>query len=111
MKLPFQRKPLTLIFCCTFAGTLAVSCPGAARAQGATPFRVDPRLLGLPPATPARPAVDASLQQPAAEPRAVEQPVVEAYPLPAPPTAAVDPGPRGRTAVPTPAASSAPAAV
>ena len=109
MKLPFQRKPLTLIFCCTFAGTLAVSFAGAARAQGTTPFRVDPRLLGLPPVTPA------PLERPAAEARAVEQPALEVRPLPAPPAAAApaatdDAGPRGGAAAPAPAASRAPAA-
>ncbi|HRD88303.1 MAG TPA: hypothetical protein PK752_08575, partial [Accumulibacter sp.] len=82
MKLPFRRKPTTLIFCCTFAGALAVGFAATARAQGTVPFRVDPRLLGLPPApvTAARPAAGAVPDGPAAQPRAVEEPVVEARP-------------------------------
>ncbi|MCB1932149.1 MAG: LPS assembly protein LptD [Candidatus Accumulibacter sp.] len=48
-----RRKPLTLIFCCGVASTLAASLPGAAQAQTAPPLRVDPALLGLPAAPPA----------------------------------------------------------
>ena len=60
MKFPFRRKPLSLILCCTFAGALAVGYAAAARAQGTAPFRVDPRLLDLPPLKPAPAAVEAS---------------------------------------------------
>jgi LPS-assembly protein len=85
MKLSSRRKPLTLIFCCSFAGTLAAILAGEARGQNFVPFRVDPGLLGLPPVKPVGPvgpAIQAPVERPSAEPRPVEQPAVEMRPLP-----------------------------
>ena len=114
MKFPFRRKPLSLILCCTFAGALAVGYAAAARAQGTAPFRVDPRLLDLPPLKPAPAAVEASPERPAAEARAIAPPAVETRPLPASPTAArapaatAEPGARVPTAAPAAASAAVP---
>jgi hypothetical protein len=46
MTLYFRRKPLALIVCCTFSGTLSAGLAGAV--QAGEILRVDPRLLGIP---------------------------------------------------------------
>ncbi|HMW18979.1 MAG TPA: LPS assembly protein LptD [Accumulibacter sp.] len=57
MTFNFRRKPLALIVCCTFTGTLAAGVTGPA--QSAEVLRVDPRLLGITgePASPAQPVI------------------------------------------------------
>jgi LPS-assembly protein len=90
MTFPSRRRPLTLIFCCSVAGTLAASFAVQAQGQRTAPFRVDPVLLGLPPMKPAPAAVAA--EKPAAEARPVATPVVETRPLPVPGAAAPAPG-------------------
>ncbi|MBP9803849.1 MAG: LPS assembly protein LptD [Candidatus Accumulibacter sp.] len=74
-----RRKPLTLIFCCSFAGTLAASFAEQAQGQGAAPFRVDPVLLGLPPVKPV--AAPAAADRPVAETRPVQAPAVATQPV------------------------------
>jgi len=49
---PAQRKPLTVIVCCELVA-LAGGFAADAHAQAMQPLRVDPVLLGLPPAAPA----------------------------------------------------------
>lgn len=92
MTFPFRRKPLALLICCGFTGTLAGGFAGAALAQATTPLRVDPVLLGLPPA---KPAAAAPAEQPRTEVKPVEAPAVEAKPVEAKPTepAAARPAP------------------
>jgi LPS-assembly protein len=83
MKFPYRRKPLTLVLCCGFAGTVAASLAGEACGQSLAPFRVDPSLLGLPPVKPVTPPAKDPLDRPAAETRPVDAPVVETRPMPA----------------------------
>ncbi|MBK8578452.1 MAG: LPS assembly protein LptD [Candidatus Accumulibacter sp.] len=90
MTFPSRRRPLTLIFCCSVAGTFAASFAVQAQGQRAAPFRVDPVLLGLPPMKPAPAAVAA--EKPAVEARPVAAPVVETRPLPVPGNSAQEPG-------------------
>ena len=90
MTFPSRRRPLTLIFCCSVAGTFAASFAVQAQGQRAAPFRVDPVLLGLPPMKPA-PAAAAG-EKPAVEARPVATPVVETRPLPVPGKSAQEPG-------------------
>lgn len=80
---PLPRKPLTVLVCCELFA-LAGGFVADAQAQGMQPLRVDPVLLGLPPAAPAPPAsptatpAPAPLQEaPRAEVKAVEAPAVE----------------------------------
>jgi LPS-assembly protein len=80
---PFSRKPLTVLVCCeliAFAGGFVAD----AQAQAMQPLRVDPVLLGLPPAPPAPVAAPASTsvstpvqEAPRAEVKPVEASVVE----------------------------------
>lgn len=77
-----RHHPLALIVCCGVAALAA----GDAAAQGMTPLRVDPVLLGLPPVekkapTPPKPAVPADA--PRADVKPVDAQAVEAKPLPA----------------------------
>lgn len=89
MKAPISPMPcsrnrsLALIVCCSLAGLFA----GDALAQGMTPLRVDPVLLGLPPAekkapapAPAKP-VEPPAERPRAEVKPVESQAVETKPL------------------------------
>lgn len=76
-----SRKPLTLLVCCELFA-LAGGFVADAQAQSMQPLRVDPVLLGLPPAPPppiAAPApAPAPVQEvPRAEVKPVEMPVVE----------------------------------
>ncbi|MEF8698950.1 MAG: LPS assembly protein LptD [Candidatus Accumulibacter sp. UW20] len=98
MKFPSRRKPLTLIFCCSFAGSLAASVAGEAHGQSLAPLRVDPSLLGLPPMPRAEPPARAQPGWPAAESRPVEAATVETRPMPA----AVEPPTPTRAEIPTP---------
>ena len=77
-----RRKPLTLVFCCSLAGTAAATFVGQVQAQTAAPFRVDPGLLGLPPLQAVRPPLAAPVEQPAAGERAVAVPAADSQPTP-----------------------------
>ena len=114
MTFPSRRKPLTLIFCCSVAGTFAASLAGEAQAQSTAPFRVDPGLLGLPPAKPAQADVQTPFERAAAESRPVDLPPVETRPLP-PPVVRTEPAARRASeeavATPAPPQAEKPAAV
>ena len=77
---PFSRKPLTVLVCCELIA-LAGGFVADAHAQAMQPLRVDPVLLGLPPAPVAAPApasVPAPVKEaPRAEVKPVEASVVE----------------------------------
>ncbi len=84
MTFPSRRKPIALLICYGFAGTLAGAYVADAHAQAATPLRVDPVLLGLPPIkpseapAPATPVSGAPVDKARAEVKPVEAAVVEA---------------------------------
>ncbi len=83
-----RRKQLALFLCCGVAGLSA-----EAMAQSATPLRVDPALLGLPPLkseSPARLETPAGRDS-AAEAKPVEPEKVETQPLPVPAPEAAPP--------------------
>lgn len=126
---PAQRKPLTVIVCCELVA-LAGGFAADAHAQAMQPLRVDPVLLGLPPAAPVAPAPAAPQPAPRGEPeaasapsraevRAVTTPAVEAVgenpaPSPAAPAeaakkAAPDAVPARAVAPPAPPVVAAPA--
>ena len=80
---PFSRKPLTVFVCCELIA-LAGGFVADAQAQAMQPLRVDPVLLGLPPAAPAPVAAPAPAsvptpvkEAPRAEVKPVEASVVE----------------------------------
>jgi LPS-assembly protein len=77
MKFPSRRKPLALILCCSFAGTVAVGALDPAHAQTVAPLRVDPRLLGLPPAKPVAASPSAPVDIPVAQTAPIDTPSVE----------------------------------
>ncbi len=89
-----RNKRSALIVCCSIA-SLATLAAGDAVAQGVTPLRVDPTLLGLPPVekkpkSPAKPEVtpakptEAATEKARADVKTVEPQAVEAKPLDAP---------------------------
>ena len=98
-----RTRPLALLACCGLAGFIA----GEALAQGLTPLRVDPVLLGLPPvekkAPPAKPAEPppASAERAKAEVKTVDPAAVEARTLKA----------EGETSAPVAEPTKKPAAV
>lgn len=69
MRVPLRRRPIALLLCCSFASVLPGLLSGAAHAQGATPLRVDPVLLGLPAI---EPKAKAEAPVPVAEPQTAE---------------------------------------
>ena len=85
-----RRKPLALLFCSAFAGTLVGGFSGEAQAQSSAVLRVDPALLGLPPLKPAKTPDAVKAPQPESAPptaspsdaevKPVEPDVVEAKP-------------------------------
>ncbi|MFZ2852570.1 MAG: hypothetical protein WAZ34_00485, partial [Rhodocyclaceae bacterium] len=83
MMFSFRRKPLALLICCAFAGSLAGTLAG--QAQAAEPLRVDPVLLGLPPIKPVEAPPPVEPVRSVIHP--VEAPVVESRPVPVEPQA------------------------
>lgn len=79
MTLPYRRKPLALIFCCGFASVFFGTYSTEASAQAPAALRVDPVLLGLPPAGPVE--APAPAEKPPVEIKPVEAAVVEAKPF------------------------------
>ncbi|MBI2308956.1 MAG: LPS-assembly protein LptD [Rhodocyclales bacterium] len=61
-----RKNPLALFVCCGVAGLAGLAADDAV-AQGMTPLRVDPVLLGLPPAEKKPPAAPEKATEPAAE--------------------------------------------
>ena len=82
MTVPVRRTPIALLLCYGFAGAIVGGHVGPAHAQ-ATPLRVDPVLLGLPPAKPVPPPAPAQPEPAQPEPARVDVRPVEA-PLTAP---------------------------
>jgi hypothetical protein len=79
-----RYKRIVLLLGCGLAGMFASAYPGEAASQTQVPLKVDPALLGLPPATTARPDVVAERRS-AVETRSVAPEVPEIQPL-APPS-------------------------
>ena len=79
MILPYRRKPLALIFCCGFASVFFGAYATEALAQAPATLRVDPLLLGLPPASPAE--APAPAEKSRVEIKPVEAAVVEVKPI------------------------------
>ena len=81
MNFPYRRKPLALIFCYGFASVFFGAYATEALAQAPTTLRVDPVLLGLPPASPAEAPAPARVEKPRVEITPVEAAVVETKPV------------------------------
>ncbi len=86
MNPPYRRKSLALLFCYGFVSVLLGAYATDSLAQASVPLRVDPALLGLPPASPAEAPAPAAPTPPSAEkPRVeiepVESAVVETRPV------------------------------
>ena len=79
MTFPYRRKPLALIFCCGFASVFFGAYAIDALAQAPTSLRVDPVLLGLPPAGPAE--APAPAEKSPVEIKPVEAAIVETRPV------------------------------
>jgi LPS-assembly protein len=77
MMFSFRRKPLALLICCGFAGTVAGSLVSEVQAQDMAPLRVDPLLLGLPPLKPAEVSALPALEKSRAEVKTVDVTPVE----------------------------------
>ncbi|WP_200384776.1 lipid IV(A) palmitoyltransferase PagP [Rhodocyclus tenuis] len=72
MTLPFRARPMAIFVCCAFSGAVVGGFATPLAAQGLTPLRVDPTLLGLPAPEPVKPAQRAEVkpvQAPAVEER------------------------------------------
>lgn len=104
MSLLFRRKPLALLVCYGFTGTLAgfFALDAHAQTSGTAVLRVDPVLLGLPPVSPVSPVTPAVPPAPVVEKAAAEvRPVTPAV---------VEPQAIEQVAPAKPPASAAPAA-
>ena len=112
MTVPVRRTPIALLLCYGFAGAIVGGHVGPAHAQS-TPLRVDPVLLGLPPAKPVPPPAPAQPEPARVDVRPVEAPAPEARPLASPtpeaetvsPAAASKPGVAEPVAAPSPTSS------
>lgn len=109
MTLYFRRKPLALIVCCTFSGTLSAGLAGAV--QAGEILRVDPRLLGIP-AEPVT-ATSAAVRRPSSRSADVPAATVSSQPAstPAAVPAATSPASEAATLSPAPAAAAVTEAV